>query len=124
MNHKKILILIAALFGCGLLSSVASSKISVIFYPEIFYALMFAALVIFCIGFFMRDDRMVAKNKRQSFVKVIDRDMFISKRANPQSGKTLFLKVSIIAILGLLKRKQFMIFEAVPYGAALLFIAF
>ena len=105
MNHKKILILIAALFGCGLLSSVASSKISVIIYPEIFYALMFVALVIFCIGFFMRDDRMVAKNKRQSFVKVIDRDMFISKRANPQARKTLFLKVSIIAILGLLKRK-------------------
>lgn len=105
MNHKKILALIAALFGCGLLSSVASSKISVVFYPEIFYALMFAALVIFCIGFFMRDDRMVAKNKRQSFVKVIDRDMFISKRANPQARKTLFLKVSIIAILGVLKRK-------------------
>lgn len=105
MNHKKILILIAALFACGLLSSVASSKISVVFYPEIFYALMFVALVIACIIFFMRDDRMVAKNKRQSFVKVIDRDMFISKKSNPQAKKTLFLKVSIIAILGLLKRK-------------------
>jgi hypothetical protein len=66
---------------------------------------MFVVLVIFCIVFFMRDDRMVAKNKGQSFVKVIDRDMFICKRSNPQSGKILFLKVSIIAILGLLKRK-------------------
>lgn len=105
MNHKSILTLIAALFGCGLLSSVASSKISVVFYPEIFYALMFVVLVVFCIGFFMRDDRMVTKNKRQSFVKVIDRDMFICKRSNPQARKTLFLKVSIIAILGVLKRK-------------------
>ena len=105
MNHKKILILIAALFGCGLLSSVASSKISVVFYPEIFYALMFAALVITCIVFFIRDDRMVAKNRRQSYVKVIDQNMFISKKTNPRSKRTLFLKVSIIAIVGLFKRK-------------------
>ena len=69
------------------------------------FLILIAALVIFCIGFFMRDDRMVAKNKRQSFVKVIDRDMFICKRSNPQARKTLFLKVSIIAILGVLKRK-------------------
>ena len=105
MNHKKILILIAALFGCGLLSSIISSKVSVVFYPEFFYTFMFAALVITCIVFFIRDDRMVAKNRRQSYVKVIDQNMFISKKTNPRSKKTLFLKVSIIAIIGLFRKK-------------------
>ncbi len=99
MNHKSILMLIASFFICGLLSSVISSKLYLLFYPELFYAFMFALLVIVCIVFFKCDDRMVAKNKRQSFVKVIDQNMFICKSQAPRSRKSLFLKVSIITML-------------------------
>lgn len=99
MNHKSILMLIASFFVCGLLSSVISSKLYLLFYPEFFYAFMFALLVIVCIVFFKRDDRMVAKNRRQSFVKVIDQNMFICKSPAHRSRKGLFLRVSIIALL-------------------------
>ena len=105
VKHKSILVLIAALFSCGLLSSIISSKFYLVFYPEILYATVFALLVIACIVFFKRDDHMVAKNKRQSFVKVIDQDMFLFKKPDRRSRKSLFLRVSIITMLGAFKRK-------------------
>lgn len=104
MNHKSILGIIAGLFGAGLLTSILSSHAYVLFYPEIFYGTVFALLVISCIVFFKRNDRMVAKNKRQSLVNVVDSDVFIGKRITRRPGKNLLLRVSIITLLGFFKR--------------------
>lgn len=105
MNHKSILTVIAGLFSLGLLSSVLSSDSYLVFYPELFYVAVFALLVVACIVFFKRDDRMVAKNKRPSYVKVIDQNMFIGKKSVHRSRKNLFLRVSIITLLSVFKRK-------------------
>ena len=105
VNHKSILTVIAGLFSLGLLSSILSSDFYVVFYPELFYVAVFALLVVVCIVFFKRDDRMVAKNKRPSYVNVIDQDMFIGKKSVHRSRKNLFLRVSIITLLSVFKRK-------------------
>lgn len=105
MNHKSILAVIAGLFSLGLLNSILSTNSYVTVYPEFFFVAIFALLVISCIVFFKRDDRMVAKNKRPSYVKVIDQNMIISKKSVRRSRKNLFLKVSIITLLGVFKRK-------------------
>ena len=107
MNHKSILMLIASFFVCGLLSSVISSKLYLLFYPELFYTCVFAVLVIVCIVFFCSEDRAAKKHKRPSFVKVIDQHMFISKKepVTLRQRKNLFMRVSIIALLGFFRKK-------------------
>ena len=105
MNHKSVFASITGLFVIGLFSSVVTSVSSSVFYPEIFYAAVFAVLVVTCIVFFKRDDRMVTKNKRQSLVRVIDKNMFIGRSMMRRSRNTLFLRVSIITLLGYFKRK-------------------
>ena len=105
VNHKSILTVIAGLFSLGLLSSIVSSGSHLIFYPELFYVIVFSVLVVVCIVFFKRDDHMVIKNKRPSYVKVIDQNMIISKKPFLHPRKNLFLRVSIITLLGMFKIK-------------------
>lgn len=105
MNHKNILTVISGLFILGLLSSILSSDSYVVLYPELFYFVVFAVLVVVCIVFFKRDDRMVAKSKRPGYVKVIDQNIYIGKKSIHRSQRNLFLRVSIITLLGVFKRK-------------------
>ena len=69
MNHKSILAVIAGLFSLGLLNSILSLNSYVVIYPEFFYVAVFALLVISCIVFFKRDDRMVAKKQKTKLCK-------------------------------------------------------
>ena len=107
MNHKSILAVLAALFCAGLISSISTFHSYIVFYPELFYACIFAVLVIVCIVFFCCEDRAAEKHKRQSFVKVVDQHMFISKKEpiTLRQRKNLFMRVSIIALLVFFKRK-------------------
>lgn len=107
MNHKSILAVLAALFCAGLISSISTFHSYIVFYPEFFYACVFAVLVIACIVFFCGEDRAVKKHKRPSFVKVVDQHMFISKKepVTLRQRKNLFMRVSIIALLGFFRKK-------------------
>jgi hypothetical protein len=101
MNHKSILAAIAGLFCLGLVSSISSFHSYIFVCPEIFYACLFAILVIVCIVFFWSDNRIAAKNKKPGLVKVVDKSMFICKNepVSLSKRKNLFLRVSIIAML-------------------------
>lgn len=107
MNHKSILAAIAGLFCLGLVSSISSFHSYIFVCPEIFYACLFAILVIVCIVFFWSDNRIAAKNKKPGLVKVVGKSMFICKREQLSLNKrrNLFLRVSFIAVLVAFKKK-------------------
>lgn len=105
MNHKSILAIIAGLFSVGLLSSILSLSTYTVFYPEFFYVGFFVILVVLCIGFFKRDERMVTKNKRPSYLQVINQKIIIGKRIDFRPRRNLFLRVSIITMFVLSKIK-------------------
>ena len=67
--------------------------------PENYFILFFAVLVVICISFFKREDYLNSKNKKTGFLKVRDQEIIIGKESNFKKGKSLFLKVSIIAFL-------------------------
>ena len=98
MNHKSIMFGLAGVFCLGILSSIVSIFSKLNFYPEIFYAAIFALMAIICILFFKHEDILAAKNKRSGYVKVVDQNMIIGNEKNVQRKK-LFLRVSIIAWL-------------------------
>lgn len=114
MSHKSIVSMLAGLFCLGVATSVLFFS-NVIFYPEFFYALIFALLVIGCIVFFKREDRVSVTKKRPGRVKVADSGVVFfggrgyaeklaaGKKAKAQ--KNLFLKVSIIALVSFFKSK-------------------
>ena len=76
MSHKSIVSVLAGLFCLGVATSILFLS-NVIFYPEFFYALFFAILVLVCIVFFRWADKGPRKNKKQDLVKVVDSDVFI-----------------------------------------------
>ena len=98
MTHKSILFGLAGVFCLGILSSIATFFSRLNFYPEVFYALIFAFMAIVCILFFKYEDTLEAKNTRSGYVKVVDQNMIIGNEKNMQKKKQ-FLRVSIIAWL-------------------------
>ncbi|SEQ92188.1 hypothetical protein SAMN04487977_11912 [Treponema bryantii] len=99
MNHKGVLKLLATLFCFGIGFSVLSIFANVVVNPENYFILFFAVLVLVCIFFFKREDYLNSKNKKTGFLKVRDQEIIIGKESNFKKGKSLFLKVSIIAFL-------------------------
>ena len=99
MNHKGVLKLLATLFCFGIGFSVLSIFANFLVNPENYFILFFAVLVLVCIFFFKREDYLNSKNKKTGLLKVRDQEIIIGKESNFKKGKSLFLKVSIIAFL-------------------------
>lgn len=103
MSHKSIVSVLAGFFCLGVATSVLFLS-NVFFYPELFYALFFVIMIIICIVFFRCADKVVPDSKKTKLVKVEDSNVFLFGR-NAESHKSLFLKVSIIALTGFFKKK-------------------
>jgi len=105
MNHKSIMRLLAALFSITLLTSLFTFSFTKSFIPEFFFALFFALMVLASIFFFQRDARLKASGKGKRLVRVINQQVFIGRSYNLNKRKNLFLRVSIITLLGFFKKK-------------------
>ena len=99
MNHKSVIRALAALFCVGIGASMLMFFVSLPLNPGFVFVAIFVSLIISCIIFFKTEDRVKAENKRAGYVKVIGQNMIISKKRTV-SRKNLFLRVSIIALLG------------------------
>lgn len=106
MNHKSILSVLSALFCLSISNSVFSIKRNLHFLPELFFIVLFALLIFTCILFFFREDKIVSKNDKKSFIQVNDQNMIIGKHTNISKRRDLFLKVSIITFLSNLTSKK------------------
>ena len=103
MSHKSIIFVLAGLFCLGVGTSILFLS-NVIFYPEFLYALFFAQMIIACIVFFRFADKASHNNKKSNLINVVDSDVFLFG-SKSKSRKSLFLKVSIIAMLGVFRKK-------------------
>ena len=105
MSHKSIVSVLAGLFCLGVVTSILFLS-NVIFYPEFIYALFFLFIIIACIVFFRCTDKMSTDSKKAKLVKVEDSNVFFFG-SNAKSHKSLFLKVSIIALNVFLRKGNF-----------------
>ncbi len=105
MNHKSIMRLLAASFSFAIFISLISFSASHYFCPELFFTIFFAVMVIVSIIFFQRDARLNASNKKAGLVKVINQKLYIGRHPYIRKRSSLFLRVSIITLLGFFKKK-------------------
>ena len=106
MNHKNIFKVLAGLFCLGNIFSILSFFFkNYIHNPEIIFTSVFVFLIIACIAFFVRENKLSAEEKKAGYLKVVGQNVIISGNRINQKKKTLFLKVSMIMILGLFRKK-------------------
>ncbi len=106
MNHKNIIKLFAAVFAFSIFNSLLVLFAKLPGSPEIFFIVFFSVLIIACIVFFKREDFVKDKIRKASYVKVLGQNLIICKNRPAVKRKNLFLRVSIITLLGSLFGKK------------------
>ena len=106
MNHKNIIKLFAAVFAFSIFNSLLVLFTKLPGNPEIFFTVFFSVLIIACIVFFKREDLVKDKLRKASYVKVLGQNLIICKNRPAVKRKSLFLRVSIITLLGSLFGKK------------------